>query len=390
MIHTTSAALFFLAAGIFTSVSILSAYQILFAIPLIYFTWKAFQEKKLNLPLSAWILIAFSVVAALSLFLNLELVPKPSKNFGRIKYFLFGAVGIYVFKYWLAEVSDKTKLVITNVFFLSIVIAGLYAIGEIIFTSEKRAKTLTDTMRYGYGTGMILLSVLSAILHREKFKSWFNWKFAVAAFIFGFLGMYFTYTRGALLGFLCGIPFVVFYFKKKLGLIFGGLALTTILVLAGIYFFGSGNYESRFLANKNLKSDVMRRSQWDAAMIAMKEKPVLGYGLSNFHSQLKRIKEQYDLPKKEYNDAHAHNLFLEIGSGTGFIGLTLFVAWLLVWAFECFQGDVLVRALTIPFGVAFIVSSQFEVTLDANNASMLFFIYAISSAMNLKTHTPAT
>jgi hypothetical protein len=44
------------------------------------------------------------------------------------------------------------------------------------------------------------------------------------------------------------------------------------------------------------------------------------------------------------------------------------------------KGDPLIRALVIPFGAALVTSSQFEVTLDANNASMIFFLYAISSA----------
>jgi hypothetical protein len=51
------------------------------------------------------------------------------------------------------------------------------------------------------------------------------------------------------------------------------------------------------------------------------------------------------------------------------------------WAIECFNGGELIRALIIPFGVAFTIGSQFEVTLDANNASMIFMIYSISSAI---------
>lgn len=35
--------------------------------------------------------------------------------------------------------------------------------------------------------------------------------------------------------------------------------------------------------------------------------------------------------------------------------------------------------MIVPFGVAFVISGEFEVTLDANNASMIFFLYAISS-----------
>ncbi len=376
----TSAALFFLAAGIFTSVTILSAYQILFSLSLLYFSFIAFKEKTIHLPKSAYWLIAFTIVALLSLVINFDLIPKPSKNFGRLKYFIFGIGGIVVFEFWLKEATERTKKILLNTFFVSIVVAGIYAIYHFIFLSQGRAKGLTDTMRYGYGSAMMLLTLLSAILHKEKLGSWFNWKLAIPVFIIGFTGMYLTYTRGALLGFLCGLPFVLYFFNKKLGYVLGGLAVLGVLGLVGVYLFGSGQSNSRFLVNKNNSSDVIRRSQWKAAIIATKEKPILGWGLSNFHSQLKRIKTDYDLDAKEYNDAHSHNLFLEIASGTGILGLILFLGWVLSWAWEAFRAQGLTRVLVIPFGVAFVVSSQFEVTFDANNASMIFFLYALSSA----------
>lgn len=379
MKNLTTAALFFLAAGILTSVSILSVYQILFAVPLIYYTWFAIKNKQVNLPKSAWFLLAFTAVALLSLVVNFDLIPKPSKNFGRLKYFLFGVGGIFVYRVWIKEASDSVKKFLVNIFLISIILAGGCAIYNFVSSSNGRARGLTDIMRYGYGSAMLLLTLLSALLHREKIKSWFDWRIALVAFGFGFAGMYLTYTRGALLGFLCGLPFVLYFYRAKLGIYLGGLAVLGVLGLGGMYLFGSGQYESRFLTNKNNGSDVIRRSQWKAAMIATQEKPVLGWGLSNFHSQLKRIKNQYDLDAKDYNDAHSHNLFLEIASGTGLVGLFLFLGWLISWAWESFKRGGLNRALVVPFGVALVVSSQFEVTLDANNACMIFFLYAMSS-----------
>ncbi len=382
----TSAAFFFLAAGIFTSVTILSAYQILFTLSLLYFSYVAFKEKSITLPKSAYWLIAFTVVALLSLVINFDLIPKPSKNIGRLKYFIFGVGGIVVFEFWLKEATERTKKILINTFFVSIVVAGIYAIYHFIFLSQGRAKGLTDTMRYGYGSAMMLLTLLSAILHKEKLGKWFNWKLAIPVFIIGFTGMYLTYTRGALLGFLCGLPFVLYFFNKKLGYVLGGLAVLGVLGLVGVYLFGSGQSNSRFLVNKNNSSDVIRRSQWKAAIIATKEKPILGWGLSNFHSQLKRIKTDYDLDAKDYNDAHSHNLFLEIASGTGILGLILFLGWVLSWAWEAFRAQGLTRVLVIPFGVAFVVSSLFEVTFDEKNASIFFFLYALSSNLANKRY----
>ncbi len=375
----TTASYFFLALGIFTSVTILGAYQILYMIPIAYYTFMAFKNKDFRLPRSAWFLLAFMAVALLSLVVNYELLPRPGKNFGRLKYYLFGFSGIFVLRVWLKDASDKTKTFLVNTFLVAIAVAGIYA-SYTYFTNDRgRARGFTDTLRYGYGSGMILLTLLGCILHRHRLSSWFNWRLGIVAFVCGFCGLYLSYTRGALLGFLCGLPFVLYYYRAKLGLTLGGLSLAAVVGLAAFYFFGTGNYNSRFLMNKDNNSDHIRKSQWQAAIIAVKEKPILGYGLSNYHSQLKRIKDQFDLNAKHYNDAHSHNLFLEVASGTGIIGFIIFLGWVISWALEVFRAKGLVRALIIPFGVAFVSSSQFEVTFDANNASMIFFIYALSS-----------
>jgi O-antigen ligase len=383
MTKLTTVSLFLLAAGIFTSVSILSLHQMLFAIPLIYYSWVAVQKKELKLPTSSWFLIAFILIALVSLFINYGILPKPSKNFGRLRYFLFGAAGILVLKAWIKEASDRTKTLICNLFLTTVILAGVFSAYSFFMAlrEDGRARGFTDTLRYGYGSSMMLITLLSALLQREKIKAWFNLKLGLAAFIIGFIGMYFTYNRGSLLAFMCALPFALYFYKRKIGLTLGGLALLGVLALVGNYLLGTADYNSRFLVNKNNPSDHIRRSQWKAALIAINEKPVLGWGFSNFHSQLERIKNQNDLDAKFYKDAHSHNLFLEVASGTGLIGLMFFIGWVLTWAWETFRTGGVVRALVLPFGVAWVVGSQFEMTLDANNASMIFFMYAMSSAL---------
>ena len=378
MTKTTSAALFFLAAGYLTSVSILSAYQVLFVIPMAYYLWLAFKEKNFNLPKSSYWLLAFAAVAIISLFVNLEIVPKPSKNFGKVKYFIYCIAGILALRPWVKEASDKQKKIVFNTFLVSMIVAAFYALYTFFFKGHSRAEVLTEKMRYGYGSGMVLLLLLGTLLHKKHFEKYYTYGLAVAAFILGFIGMYITYTRGALLGFLCGLPFVIFFYKRKLGLLLGGAAVVVVSIWIGFYLFGSGNYNSRLLVSKNNNSDGIRKAQWQAAVIAIQEKPFLGWGHSNFSSQVKRIKTQNNL-EWQYYEAHAHNLFLDITAGTGLIGLFFFLGWLFTWAWECFKHDDLTRKLVIPFGVAFVICSQFEVTFDANNATMIFFVYAMSS-----------
>lgn len=384
LVHSTTVAFIMLAAGLLTSVTVLSLYQIFFTLPVIFYFYLALKDRNFKLPISSYFLIFFTLVALMATVLNLDLIPKPSKNFGRLKYFFYGFGGIWAVKAWLGGIETNIIKRILNLFFLSIVVAALVSFWQVFTGSSHRAEGFTHTLRYGYGSGMFLLIILSALLHRKKTESWMDFRFGLIALIFGFIAFYLTYTRGAFLGFLCGLPFTLYFYKPKLGLTLGGIAVIGILALGGFYLFGTGKYGSRFLVNKDNYADVIRRSQWKAAVIATQEKPVLGWGLSNFHSQLKRIKHQYDLDAKEYDDAHSHNLFLEVASGTGLVGLFFFLGWVISWAIECFKVGGLVRALVIPFGVCFVVSSQFEVTFDANNASLIFTVYSISAWLAFK------
>lgn len=383
MIKLTTLAITLTAIGIFTSVSILGISQALFAISIIFYIHKAYKDNNLKLPKSSYWLLAFITIACVSLAINFEYVPKPSKNFGRLKYLLFGVLGIYVFKYWLKEASIKTQKTVVSLFLFSVALAAAYGSLKYFISGEERLRGFTDTLRYGYGMGMTLLVVLSAFLHREKLKNWIDPKLCLSAFIIGFVGLYFSYTRGAFLGFFCGLPLVCYFYSKKLGLTLGSLGVLVVLTLGGFYLFGNGNYGSRFLISKNNNSDHIRKSQWKAAVILTQEKPVLGWGFSNYHSQLKRVKYQYDLDAKDYNDAHAHNLFLETSSGTGILGLIVFLGFIITWAFECYFAGGLTRALVFPFGVAWVISSQFEMTFDSNNATLIFLIYPLSCVLGI-------
>lgn len=377
--YLTIASFFFLAAGIFTSVSILAVYQVLSAVPMLVFAYLAFKNKEIKLSRSSWSLIGFCVVALISCLVNFAILGEPGKSFGKIKYFLFAVLSIFYIKDFIFTASDKVKKVLFNTLLVSISIAGLYALYEKYFKEMERIKSLTDTMRYGYGSAMILLVLLSAILHYPHFKRWVSRPGLIASFILGFVGMYFTYTRGALLGFACGVPVVIWYYHRKLAIILGSLVVFGLIAVAGFYFFGNGTKESgpRILMSKSNESDQIRRSQWQAAFIAIKEKPLLGYGMGNFYSQVSRIKEENNLAHKEYI-AHAHNIFLETAAGTGLIGLFLLIAWLFFWWRELVASPHVLKAVLIPFGVCLVIAGQFEVIFDANNASMIFFLYPLS------------
>lgn len=380
MTTLVTVAVFFLLIGTFTSVTIQGAYQVLFSIPLAYYTWKALG-RGFKLPASSWLLLAFSLVALLSVLLNWSEIPKPTKNLGKIKYFLMGALGIFPVGVWLKTVSDRVKQRLVYAAAVAVAVGGGWCAWQVMALGAWKAKPLTETMRYSYGTALALTVWLGLFLHRKDLSSWLTVKGSILGLAGLAMGVFFTQARGAQGALLIALPLVMLFWNRRIGLaaiLFGGLAMSFI---AWNYIAGSDTQSSiKILRSANNSSDQIRRSQWAAAFIAFKERPILGWGHANFHSQVHRIKHQYDLPAKSYDDAHAHNVPLEIAAGTGLIGLLLFAGWFFTWAWECWQRGGLVRAVMMPFFVAILFEAQFEVILDANNATWISFLYAVTLA----------
>ena len=378
MVNLTTVAYAFLAAGILTSVSLIGIHQALLFIPALFFTFKAYQKKELHISKSNAFLFLFLIWAFISLCFNFDILDNSLKSFGKLKFIFLALSGIPVLYYWLIEVKPRVLKILTNLFLLSIIVAGLVAIVQVIIAGGGRSEGLIGIMRYGYASAMISVVLLGVILQRDKLNFEFNLKLASVALVFGVVGMFLTQTRGALAGFMSAIPFVLYFYKPKIGIAFGIVSAALISIIAYAYLFGSGNYGSRYLKSRNELGDVVRREQWQSAIIATKESPFLGVGYNNFYSQVERIKKENHLKTTFYINEHSHNTFLEIAAGTGLIGVGLFVLWLFLWALECFNLNSALRGVFIPFGVCVIASGQFEVILDSNNAVLLFFVYTLS------------
>lgn len=365
--------------GTFTSVSIQGLYQILFTIPLAYYTWKAFG-RQFRLPASSWWLIAFSLVALISILLNWADVPKPGKNIGKVKYFIMAAFGIFPVGVWLKTVSDRTKRRLQRWLTVSLLIGAGWILWNKLYVGQPRPRPLTETMRYAYGSALLIVLHLGLIAHYESVKSWFSRRWGFLALGALILGIVLMNTRGPQMGFFLSLPFVIWFWKRKLALMAGGVFLVIGLAFTWNYFYGSQQTSKyRILMNKSNNSDTMRLAQWKAAYEAFKEKPVMGWGFGNLYTQMKRIKTEKNLAYPTY-EAHAHNVPLEILAGTGIIGFFFFAGWIIAWIVECWRAGGLTQKLMMPFFVTILFLAQFEVILDANNATWISFLYALTLA----------
>lgn len=381
MIYLSTLALIFLLVGLFTSKELIEVGQFLFFFVSLKCLFDNYKAKTLKLPKSAYWLIAFIFIALISIWINADIIPRPSINRAKLKYPLLGVLGIYFFRYWIKESSDKIKKIVINIFLVSVSFSSLYGIINYYIENQQRMNGLIFIMKQGYGSSLLLILLLGLLLNIKKFKHLYDFKLGLFTFIITFIAMFLTYTRGAMLGFLCSVPVLLYFYNKKVAYIFGSICLMLSLVMSGYYLLGKENTELRFLVTKENNSDSMRRSVWLSALYAIKERPIMGLGYNNFKHHMKRIKDEYNLPRKDFVDSHAHNNFLEIASGSGLVGLFIFMGWLITWAIESMK-TYWGRALIAPFGIVFFISGQFEVTIiDSHLSALIYIIYSITSVL---------
>lgn len=389
----TAVSFYALAIAIFISVSFVSIYHVFTIIAfLILLAAKEIDFKKL--PASAYALLAFVAAQLLSAAVNFSELSDKSKSIGIIKYPLLGIAGLLIYqnkKIQINEFLSKHRQFAFNVFLATIIIAFIYGLlkvhsGWAYFEgrleemvdghSNTRIGGFTDIMRYGYGSALVLLSIIGVALSKSIYKS-LNTLYLTTAIFIGMAGLYLSYTRGAMLGFLICLPIVFFYFRRRLTLIVSAISFTWIAVMVVFSLLG-GSSSSRFLMKSTSDSNKIRMSQYLSAIHAVQERPVFGFGPQQLKFHVKEIKEKYNLEYKNYAE-HAHNVYLETAANSGIIGLLTFLAWLGLWLKELLsERSAHARQLFIPTIVFMLIAGQFEMLMMAQTSAVIYFLYAIS------------
>lgn len=392
-----------IAFGIFVSVSLPSLYHVLALIPLIYFTQKGWKEG-MRFPLSTYFLIGLILTGYISNLMNIDTLNDPLRSFGKQKYYIFGILSIFSFRNFFKDYLGNYRIKrILDIFFFTIIAAAIYGTlknrydfdllqMKSVWTKQSRNGGFTGIMRYGYGTGFVLSIMFGMFLYRNKMRKILGKMFYIAL-AFGIAGLVLSFTRGAMLGLLCSLPVIFWFWHRKLAI---GLSVIIAILIGGAVLISikGGSNSSRFLLKVTQGSNLKRLSQYQTSILAFKEKPVLGQGVNQFSSECRRIKEENDiwfgmycekfsLPcnyeklEKRYC-GHSHNIFLEMAANMGIIGFVFFCLWFFTWMFELIKRQDLLGVILLPFMINFLIASQFEVTFDANNSFLIFTLYPLS------------
>lgn len=324
------------------------------------------------------------IVIILSVLVNQDIAGKGYKPILKAKYFLFGFISIAPLSWYFKNHYNEKKVswllyafcIATTVATLSGLCGTFFGyiplINNVVPVGGRYGGLFGMVMNYAHNMSYFLIIISGLILYRDEIKHLINKKFLVTIFIINLIGLYFSYTRGAWLAFLLGVPFFFFKNNKKL---FLAVIMGTILAGAVAYFV-SGE------AVKRKDNDETRIIQWKAAAYAFKERPVFGYGYLNFEERVIEIKARYGLGNLNFA-SHAHNNFFEMLGSTGGLGFIAFVSWLGFWFKEMLSKDDLVARIGVPFILAFIVGGLTQSTISLGiNLFFVMAVYAIFTAIS--------
>lgn len=373
-------ALMVLAIGLVTSTTILALSHILMIVPIGYFLAKADYK---SYPKSAWALLAMAFIIILSVLFNQDIAVKGYTALSKSKYFFIGFLSIAPLAWFFKNHCTEKKI---SQFLYMFCIATTFATLVGIFSRSGEFNPVTwravspirnaglfgMVMNYAHNLSFFLIIITGLVIYRNKIKNLINVYFLYAVFGINLIGLYLTYTRGAWLAYLVAVPCFLFKNNKKYFVI----AILATLLLGGVFLK---------LADDSVirpQSEAQRFSQWQAAVAAFKERPILGYGYLNFEHHSTQIKKRYDLPEKNFG-GHAHSNLFEMLGSTGGLGFAAFVLWILFWFKEVFNDNSTLALIGLPFIVCFFIGglTQSTISLGIN----LFFVMAAYSIQKAKS-----
>jgi len=377
--------LIFFAIGAFTSITISSISHILILSPCIYFTYLFLKENKkesLNyFSLSQWCLLGLILLMIFSILFFWLRYDDSLKHFFKFKFFLLPLLGVFAYREAFEKYIDlKKRKILLHLLFISTSVASVSGLLAVILgfnpikshteLFEGRNSGLFYIQPYSYGLSLFLIVLTGLIIHREKIKEYIKTPALITYWVVNFLGLYFTYTRGAWISYFLPLPF--FFLRKKHFIKVLMLGLSTILL--SIVF--NPMAKERFLDNSS--SITSRIELFKAALYAFSEKPILGWGFDNFQKNVPYLKEKYNLGRRDVV-LKSHNNYLETLVNLGIFGFIFLVLFHFSWAYEGFKSKTWIGEINFVFVISLVLSGMVDTTWVM--PEILFFIMTTYSFM---------
>jgi O-antigen ligase len=307
--------------------------------------------------------------------------------------------------FWVANCVRENKLRDSLIFLLiiSATIAGLYGFYQVwqdgVNLGSRVSGTMSVYMTFAGLLMMVGVLTLGRVMFRRPQEIWL-WP-SVTIFV---VCLIFTLTRQAWFGFLIGLVFLLFAWRKKLFLIFSASFLAVTLVFSsqiddriqnlvsgeadpGNSFIWNIKYRFRGMVSGKDSTFTMRKALWRGGWEIFKDHPLTGCGFSCVDIVGNQYPDPTGLVKRLRG---MHSNFVQLAVDTGILGLS---AWVGIWC--CFffllyrrakalKGDSHERAVILGSAagvIAFLAGGIFESNFyDSEVVMVLYFIMALPFA----------
>ena len=201
-------------------------------------------------------------------------------------------------------------------------------------------------------------------------------------------------SRAAFIALALSVPLIIFARRKKIihrKKWFITLALSCVFGLSSGLYFSNGESGLSKLENKTTEARMLA---WKLSFQAIKENPILGYGLGGFTKAYFDQNENYtkNLDKKEYKSTsfftHPHNEFLYWWIESGIISVIAIIALIIYFIRLLFitSRESALEYLALLTPITF--HTQVSLTFYLSSLLMVLFIFflAISTRNSIKSH----
>ncbi|MDF1859551.1 MAG: O-antigen ligase family protein [Verrucomicrobiales bacterium] len=397
-VQLLGAGLFCLLLGLFLGNKLISAGHVFLILGVVGFVYKSGWNKirwngisSGKVPRSTICLGLFLVLSILSILVNWSLIEDPLEHLKKLRHFVLFLVllafsGLVVTV--VEDVQRRNRLVAAWLIPMVLTIGiGIYALwkGEHPFREEEVADISRlsgiygQVMTFAYGLQFTVIALAVFFLSPGLWKrmTTIPWWVVIIALPIAGLGMYLTYTRGAMLGVVVG--FTTYGMLRSRWLV---VLVLFLGILAGGFAYSQ---KARYFKSNN----SVRVNQWKVASLSFLERPMFGLGYRNFELQSVELKKRYGFEEdrrrkvegggreRYYFQGHAHNNYLEAFASTGIFGGLSFLGFCYFWVAETVRSRY--RILFLPLVLAFLVSGFFECTFfDSEVLNAVLVIYLFS------------
>lgn len=208
----------------------------------------------------------------------------------------------------------------------------------------------------GYMLFHIFITIFLIFRHRVSLP--FKWLYGGAIFLQVTI-LYYTATRGAGLGLVCGLLLallLVAIFEKqnrRLRLSVGASLIVLFLLVGGLYAarestFVKGNSTLNRFASISLEKAGTRFMVWGMAWEGFKERPVLGWGQEGFNYVFNKYYNPKMWSQEQWFD-RTHNIFFDWLIAAGLLGLISYLSLFFFLLWYLWKGKT--EDGTVPFSL---------------------------------------